>query len=75
MAKAIPELNLCVLLANPGQDGNFCTGPMDSLPLSDYDSVGRSRFRSESAITTRQTLERTPDVRPSARSLHFFPEG
>jgi len=47
MAKAIPELGLCVFLENPGQDGNFCTWPDCVSLLFDYDFVGRSRFRSK----------------------------
>jgi len=47
MAKAIPQLSLGVFLENPSQDGNFCTRPY-CVPLPfDYDSVGRSRFRSK----------------------------
>src|SRR5215510_10896742 len=58
MAKAIPELNLCVLLEKPGTVGNFCTRRLRRALLPDYDSVGRSRFRSESAVPTSEDSAR-----------------
>jgi len=63
MAKAIPELGLCVFLENPGQDGNFCTWPDCVSLLFDYDFVGRSRFRSKVAGCNRRRAERLGPVR------------
>jgi len=65
MAKAIPELNLCVFLENPSDAGNFCTACLGLLTLSDYVSVGRSRFRQEVPITSATVCERALRVIPS----------